>query len=146
MKGVIFKICSRHFWFEMSTTNSPHFWNVRLVFIKPFEGPEKRVGNIFALISTSKQLLQKVMQHSLGNSKDVWVKVFKNGPSKVCGRQPWKNLKRCGRPLQILHFIWSSTNFTWFIFEHLDPYYPQKDFSISDQKEVIVVRFLTTVP
>ena len=116
------------------------------VFIKPFEGPEKGVGNIFALISTSKQLLQKVMQHSLGNSKDVWVKVFKNGPSKVCGRQPWKNLKRCGRPLQIFHFIWSSTNFTWFIFEHLDPYYPQKDFSISDQKEVIVVRFLTTVP
>ena len=23
----------------------------------------------------------------------VWVKVFKNGPSKICGRQPLKNLK-----------------------------------------------------
>ena len=22
-----------------------------------------------------------------------WVKVFKNGPSKICGRQPLKNLK-----------------------------------------------------
>ena len=26
----------------------------------------------------------------------IWVKVFKNGPSKICGRQPLKNLKRCG--------------------------------------------------
>ena len=23
----------------------------------------------------------------------IWVKVFKNGPSKTCGRQPLKNLK-----------------------------------------------------
>ena len=23
----------------------------------------------------------------------IWVKVFKNGPSKICGRQPLKNLK-----------------------------------------------------
>ena len=23
----------------------------------------------------------------------IWDKVFKNGPSKICGRQPWKNLK-----------------------------------------------------
>ena len=23
----------------------------------------------------------------------IWVKVFKNGPSKICGRQPFKNLK-----------------------------------------------------
>ena len=23
----------------------------------------------------------------------VWVKVFKNGPSKICGRQPLKSLK-----------------------------------------------------
>ena len=32
----------------------------------------------------------------------IWVKVFKNGPSKICGRQ-------------------SSTNFTWSIPEYLDP-------------------------
>ena len=25
-----------------------------------------------------------------------WVKLFKNGPSKICGRQPWKNLKSYG--------------------------------------------------
>ena len=31
------------------------------------------------------------------NLKDIWVKVFKNGPSKVvCGRQPLKNLKWYG--------------------------------------------------
>ena len=31
------------------------------------------------------------------NLKDIWVKVFKNGPSKVvCGRQPLKNMKWYG--------------------------------------------------
>ena len=34
----------------------------------------------------------------------IWVKVFKNAPSKVCGRQPLKN-------------------FTQSILEYLDPYY-----------------------
>ena len=33
----------------------------------------------------------------------IWVKVFKNGPSKICGRQPLKNS-------------------TWSIFEYLDLY------------------------
>ena len=28
--------------------------------------------------------------------KVLWDKVFKNGPSKICGRQPLKNLKRYG--------------------------------------------------
>ena len=26
----------------------------------------------------------------------TWDKVFKNGPSKICGRRPLKNLKECG--------------------------------------------------
>ena len=26
----------------------------------------------------------------------IWDKVFKNGPSKICGRQPLKNLKGYG--------------------------------------------------
>ena len=34
--------------------------------------------------------------------KHKWVKVFKNGPSKICGRQPLKD-------------------FTWSILEYLDP-------------------------
>ena len=29
-----------------------------------------------------------------------WDKVFKNGPSKICGRQPLKNLKRYDLPRQ----------------------------------------------
>ena len=28
--------------------------------------------------------------------KNLWDKVFKNGPSKICGRQPLKNLKGYG--------------------------------------------------
>ena len=33
----------------------------------------------------------------------IWVKVFKNGPSKICGRQPLKNL-----------VIWSALHFKFF--------------------------------
>ena len=33
---------------------------------------------------------------SLQESHFIWVKVFKNGPSKICGRQPLKNLKWYG--------------------------------------------------
>ena len=32
----------------------------------------------------------------------VWVTVFKNGPSKTCGRQPLKNLKWYGRFTQLV--------------------------------------------
>ena len=32
------------------------------------------------------------------NSNDIWDKVFKNGLSKICGRQPLKNLKGYGLP------------------------------------------------
>ena len=31
-----------------------------------------------------------------------WDKVFKNGPSQICGRQPLENLKRYGLSPQIL--------------------------------------------
>ena len=44
----------------------------------------------------------------------TWDKVFKNGPSKICGRQPLKNLKRYGQRQ-------SFTNFTWSIFECFVP-------------------------
>ena len=39
-------------------------------------------------------------------SSDIWVKVFKNGPGKTCGRQSLKN-------------------FTWSILEYLDPHVTQ---------------------
>ena len=28
--------------------------------------------------------------------KDIWDKVFKNGPNKICGRQPLQNFKQYG--------------------------------------------------
>ena len=35
------------------------------------------------------------------NQEIIWDKVFKNGESKFCGRQPSKNLKRFGLPKHI---------------------------------------------
>ena len=54
-----------------------------------------------------------------------WVRVFRNGPSKISGRQPFKNLKWYGLPRQTISLQMfkrlSSTNFTWSILEYLDP-------------------------
>ena len=41
----------------------------------------------------------------------IWAKVFNNGPAKICGRQPLKNLKWYGLPKTII-----SWNFLkWFL-------------------------------
>ena len=46
----------------------------------------------------------------------MWDKLFKNGPSKNCGRQPLSNLN--------FKFLKAaSTNFTWSILEYFDPEY-----------------------
>ena len=50
---------------------------------------------------------QYLEPRSIGTTK--WDKVFKNGPSRVCGKQP---LKICTLP---------STNFTWSILEYFVP-------------------------
>ena len=57
---------------------------------------------------------------------DIRDKVFKNGPSKICGRQPSKNLNwydllRQTISLQIFERF-SSTNFTSSILEYLDSF------------------------
>ena len=49
-----------------------------------------------------------------GCTQQIWVKAFKNGPSKICGRQPLKNVKWYGLPGRL-----SSTNFTWSVLEYL---------------------------
>ena len=49
-----------------------------------------------------------------------WDKVFKNGPSKICGRQPLKNMKGCGLLLSCLLRL-SSTNFNWATLEYFVP-------------------------
>ena len=70
------------------------------------------------------QLLHWVLKSyfSVHNSllrKFIWDKVFKNWPSKICGRQPLKNLKwysllRQTISLKIFYRL-SSTNFNWSI-------------------------------
>ena len=53
----------------------------------------------------------------------ICVKVFKNGPSKICGSQPLKNLNWYGLPISLQIFSrLSSTNLTWSILEYLDPF------------------------
>ena len=69
-----------------------------------------------------------------GNPKNSWDKVFQNGPSKISGRQPLKNLKDYGllkqtMPLQIFQRV-SSTNFTWSVLEYFILYNATKGFSV----------------
>ena len=45
------------------------------------------------LITSLKVLVTNALLNELWT---IWVKVFKNGPSKTCGRQPVKNLKGYG--------------------------------------------------
>ena len=59
-------------------------------------------------------------------SNNIWDKVFKNGPSKICGRQPLKITKgmvwlKLTILLQNFERL-SSTNFTWPILEYLFPF------------------------
>ena len=44
----------------------------------------------------------------------IWVKVFKNGPNKICGRQPLKSLKGYG-----LHKV----DFTLSVLEYFVSYF-----------------------
>ena len=56
----------------------------------------------------------------------IWGKIFKSGPSKVCGRQRLNNMKWYGLLRQtILLEIFqslSSTNFTWSILKFFAPF------------------------
>ena len=56
--------------------------------------------------------------------KIIWDKVFKNEPSKICGRQPLKDLKQYGLLKQSLESFsrLSSTNFTCSILKYFVPY------------------------
>ena len=57
------------------------------------------------------------------SNQNKWVKVFKNGKSKICGRQPSKILRRYDLSKQTISlkiFKRLSTNFTWSILEYLD--------------------------
>ena len=50
-------------------------------------------------------------------TKIIWVKVFKNGPNKICGRQPLKNLKWYGLLKAAFHkFYLVYSWIPWLIF------------------------------
>ena len=54
------------------------------------------------------------------NNSFIWDKIFKNGPSEICGSQPLKNLKWSLYIFQRLSF----TDFTRYIFEYCVLYMP----------------------
>ena len=60
------------------------------------------------------------------SKKDIRGKVFKNGPSKICGRQSLTNLLS----LQIFYRL-SSTSFTWSILDYFAPYFEVFQASLS---------------
>ena len=72
--------------------------------------------------STQKEKNRKALKHVI--ILIIWIKVFKNGSSKICGRQPLKNLKWYG----LLRVRPPTTNFTWPILEYLDPYVVSWDY------------------
>ena len=59
--------------------------------------------------------------------KKIWVKVFKNGPSKISRRQPLKDVKRYSLLRQIISLqLFSrlcSANFTWPILKIFEPFW-----------------------
>ena len=65
-----------------------------------------KIHDQICLRVTNDFLLMHLLFHISSNFY-IWDKVFKNGPSKICRRQPLKNLKGYGLP-----------NFTWSILEY----------------------------
>ena len=65
----------------------------------PFSGEKKpfwlqcQIGEVFNASFPSDKKKEKPLAYNR-------VKVFKNGPSKICGKQPLKNLKCYGLPQQ----------------------------------------------
>ena len=46
-------------------------------------------------------MVHTIVYYGVGPMEGIWVKVFKNGPSKICKRQ-FKNLKRYGLLMQTI--------------------------------------------
>ena len=60
---------------------------------------------------------RKVLGKIPGINMDIWVKVFKSEPNKICSRKSLKNLSNMVCVCRL-----SSTDFTWSILEYLDPF------------------------
>ena len=83
--------------FQERTAIDPNNWDLQLRCIETLLA--KTVIMIASSFSYYQEIIKRGNLESL--SKDLWVKVFKNGPSKICGRQPLKNLKWHGLLRQI---------------------------------------------
>ena len=68
------------------------------------------------------QLIMTKIILTLMTVRMIWVKAFKNGPSKICARQPFKNLKGYGLLDHITSNFLNVFYFTWFILEYFDPF------------------------
>ena len=55
--------------------------------------------------------------HKRNTPTDIWVKVFKNRPSKICGREPLKNLNWCGLLRQSI-----SLQMSFYLLFCMDPF------------------------
>ena len=56
-------------------------------------GPSGGEGRGFNPTCIHSYGLDKLLQSCCNHNMVIWVKVFKNGPRKICVRQPLKNLK-----------------------------------------------------
>ena len=83
-------------------------------------------GNLFVISVLSHFTCQNIIMLC----SNVWMKVFKNGPSKICGRQPLKHLKWYGLLKWTIIADHITSNFlkavshTFYLVhsEYLDPY------------------------
>ena len=71
----------------------------------PFVGGPAKIRKSYYFLSEIDLCVERKLKKKKKNSRTIsgkhklkllWDKVFKNGPSKICGRQPLKNLKGYG--------------------------------------------------
>ena len=97
--------------------------------------------------SVSQTSLDNVSRvYIIGPQNLVCVKVFKNGPSKICGRQPFKNIRWHGllkQTISLQTFLrQSSTNFTWSILEYHDQFFIQISWILRHRKSWLILNYI----
>ena len=67
--------------------------NLNNIFIAHMMIPTKGIIEVLVVhvILQKRNKIIRMEKFSLKKSRNIWDKVFKNGPSKICGRQPLKN-------------------------------------------------------
>ena len=71
--------------------------------------PRSILNNVLTSATITNTLIHSMFKKSTIKALNKWVKVFKNGPSKICGRQSLRNFKFYGLLTQERHWlIWTS--------------------------------------